>query len=153
VKGLNYVRKFSFNHWFWFILTLVLFGLEMVVPGVIFMWLAFAAIVVGGIVLIDPSMGWEIQFIIFSVLGVVSVFSGRTYLRRNPIVSEDEELNDRGARYIGNKYTVERAMQNGEGKIRIGDTLWLVRGDFEADVGSKVKVIGSDGVVLMVEKT
>jgi len=147
------LEKFSFNHWFWFILTLVLFGLEMVVPGVIFMWLAFAAIVVGGIVLIDPSMGWEIQFIIFSMLGVVSVFSGRTYLRRNPIVSEDEELNDRGARYIGNKYTVERAMQNGEGKIRIGDTLWLVRGDFEADVGSKVKVIGSDGVVLLVEKT
>ncbi len=147
------LENLVFNHWFWFILTLVLFGLEMVVPGVIFMWLAFAAIVVGGIVLIDPSMGWEIQFIIFSVLGVVSVFSGRTYLRRNPIVSEDEELNDRGARYIGNKYTVERAMQNGEGKIRIGDTLWLVRGDFEADVGSKVKVIGSDGVVLMVEKT
>ncbi|MDA9180567.1 NfeD family protein [Emcibacteraceae bacterium] len=147
------LENLVFNHWFWFILTLVLFGLEMVVPGVIFMWLAFAAIVVGGIVLIDPSMGWEIQFIIFSVLGVVSVFSGRTYLRRNPIVSEDEELNDRGARYIGNKYTVERAMQNGEGKIRIGDTLWLVRGDFEADVGSKVKVIGSDGVVLLVEKT
>lgn len=147
------LENLVFNHWFWFILTLVLFGLEMVVPGVIFMWLAFAAIVVGGIVLIDPSMGWEIQFIIFSVLGVVSVFTGRTYLRRNPIVSEDEELNDRGARYIGNKYTVERAMQNGEGKIRIGDTLWLVRGDFEADVGSKVKVIGSDGVVLMVEKT
>ncbi|MDC1090683.1 NfeD family protein [Emcibacteraceae bacterium] len=111
------LENLVFNHWFWFILTLVLFGLEMVVPGVIFMWLAFAAIVVGGIVLIDPSMGWEIQFIIFSVLGVVSVFSGRTYLRRNPIVSEDEELNDRGARYIGNKYTVERAMQNGEGKI------------------------------------
>lgn len=147
------LENLVFNHWFWFILTLVLFGLEMVVPGVIFMWLAFAAIVVGGIVLIDPSMGWEIQFIIFSVLGVVSVFSGRTYLRRNPIVSEDEELNDRGARYIGNKYTVERAMQNGEGKIRIGDTLWLVRGDFEADVGSKLKVIGSDGVVLLVEKT
>lgn len=147
------LENLVFNHWFWFILTLVLFGLEMVVPGVIFMWLAFAAIVVGGIVLIDPSMGWEIQFIIFSVLGVVSVFTGRTYLRRNPIVSEDEELNDRGARYIGNKYTVERAMQNGEGKIRIGDTLWLVRGDFEADVGSKVKVIGSDGVVLLVEKT
>lgn len=147
------LENLVFNHWFWFILTLVLFGLEMVVPGVIFMWLAFAAIVVGGIVLIDPTMGWEIQFIIFSVLGVISVFSGRTYLRRNPIVSEDEELNDRGARYVGNQYTIERAMQNGEGKVRIGDTLWLVRGDFEADVGSKVKVTGSDGVVLLVEKT
>lgn len=145
-------ENFVFNHWFWFVLTLALFGLEMVVPGVIFMWLAFASIVVGGIVLIDPSMGWEIQFIIFSVLGVISVYSGRTYLRKNPIISEDEELNDRGARYLGNQYTVERAMQNGEGKIRIGDTLWLVRGDFDAEVGSKVKVVGSDGVVLLVEK-
>ena len=43
-------------------------------------------------------------------------------------------------------------MQNGEGKVRIGDSLWLVRGDFEAKVGSKVKVTGSDGVVLLVEK-
>lgn len=146
------LENLVFNHWFWFVLTLVLFGLEMVVPGVIFMWLAFAAVIVGGVVLIDPSMGWEIQFIIFSILGVISVYSGRTYLKKNPILSEDEDLNDRGARYIGNKYTVERAMKNGEGKIRIGDTLWLVRGDFEADIGSKVKVTGSDGVVLLVEK-
>lgn len=141
-----------FNHWFWFVLALALFGLEMIVPGVIFMWLAFAGIIVGGVVLVDPSMGWEIQFILFSILGVISVYSGRTYLRKNPIESEDEELNDRGARYVGNKYTIERAMQNGEGKVRIGDSLWLVRGDFEAKVGSKVKVTGSDGVVLLVEK-
>ena len=146
------LEDFVFNHWFWFFLTLVLFGLEMVVPCVIFMWLAFASIVVGGIILIEPSMGWEIQFIIFSILGVISVYSGRTYLRKNPIVSEDEDLNDRGARYVGNKYTIERAMQNSEGKVRIGDTLWLVRGDFEAEVGSKVKVVGSDGIVLLVEK-
>lgn len=146
------LENFVFNHWFWFILTLVLFGLEMALPGVIFMWLAFAAIVVGGIVLIDPSMGWEIQFIIFSVLGIISVYSGRTYLKRNPIISEDEDLNDRGARYVGNKYKIERALQNGEGKVRIGDTLWLVKGDFEADVGSIVKVVGSDGVILLVEK-
>ena len=146
------LENFVFNHWFWFVLTLVLFGLEMLVPGVIFMWLAFAAIVVGGVVLIDPAMGWEIQFIIFSVLGIISVYSGRTYLKKNPIVSEDENLNDRGARYVGNTYSIAREMQNGEGKVRIGDTLWLVRGDFDAEVGSSVKVVGSDGVVLLVEK-
>ena len=146
------LENFVFNHWFWFVLTLVLFGLEMLVPGVIFMWLAFAVIVVGGVVLIDPAMGWEIQFIIFSVLGIISVYSGRTYLKKNPIVSEDENLNDRGARYVGNTYSIAREMQNGEGKVRIGDTLWLVRGDFDAEVGSSVKVVGSDGVVLLVEK-
>ncbi|MCC3862489.1 NfeD family protein [Pseudemcibacter aquimaris] len=143
---------FVFNHWFWFILSLCLFALEMAVPGVIFMWLAFAGIIVGGVVLIDPSMGWEMQFIIFSVLGIISVYAGRTYLRKNPIESEDDKLNDRGARYIGNRYNLERPMENGEGKVRIGDSLWLVRGDFTADVGTSVKVVGADGVVLLVEE-
>lgn len=145
------MENFEFNHWFWFVLTLVLLGLEMIVPGVIFMWLAIASAIVGGIVMIGIGVGWEVQFIIFSVLGIISVYAGRTYLRKNPIVSEDENLNDRGARYVGNKYILERALENGEGKVRIGDTLWLVRGDFDGEVGTPVKVTGSDGVVLLVE--
>ena len=145
------LEDFVFNHWFWFVLSLVLLGLEMALPGVIFMWLAFASIVVGGVVFFDPSISWEVQFIIFSVLGIVSVYAGRTYLRKNPIVSEDENLNDRGARYVGKKYTLERELTNGEGKIRIGDSLWLVRGNFESEVGTTVRVVGSDGVVLIVE--
>ncbi len=143
--------NFVFNHWFWFVVSLVLLGLEMAVPGVIFLWLAIAGGIVGGLVFIMPSISWEVQFIIFSVLGIVSVYSGRTYLKRNPIISEDENLNDRGARYVGHNYKLERPLNNGEGKIRIGDSLWLVRGDFEAEVGASVKVVGSDGVVLIVE--
>ncbi|MBL4602905.1 MAG: NfeD family protein [Emcibacteraceae bacterium] len=146
------MENFEFTHWFWFILTLVLLGLEMAVPGVIFMWLAIASVIVGGLVFVDAAISWEIQFIIFSILGIISVYAGRTYLRKNPIISDDENLNDRGARYVGKKYTLERALVNGKGKIRIGDSLWLVRGDFESDVGTSVKVTGSDGVVLLVEQ-
>lgn len=145
------MENFEFNHWFWFVLSLVLLGLEMMVPGVIFMWLAIASAIVGAIVLTGIGIGWEVQFIIFSVLGLISVYAGRTYLRNNPIVSEDENLNDRGARYVGKKYLLERELVNGEGKVRIGDTLWLVRGDFDSEVGVSVKVVGSDGVVLLVE--
>ncbi|HRW29265.1 MAG: NfeD family protein [Emcibacteraceae bacterium] len=145
------LENFEFNYWFWFVLTLVLLGLEMMVPGVIFLWLAIAAIFVGGIVYIDGAIGWEVQFVIFSVLGIISVYAGRNYLKKNPIKSEDENLNVRGARYIGKKYKLERALVNGEGKIRIGDTLWLVRGDFDGEVGMTVRVTGSDGTVLLVE--
>jgi membrane protein implicated in regulation of membrane protease activity len=145
------IENFEFNHWFWFVLALVLFVLEMMVPGVIFMWLAFAGIAVGALVLTIPSLSWEIQFIIFSVLGIISVYSGRNYLRKNPIISEDENLNNRGSRYIGHKYKLERALVNGEGKIRIGDSVWLVRGEFDSEVGDTVRVTGADGVVLIVE--
>lgn len=145
------MSNFAFNHWFWFVIALVLLGLEMAIPGVIFLWLAIAGAIVGAVVFIMPSISWEVQVIIFSVLGVISVFIGRNYLKNNPISSEDEQLNDRGARYIGHKYKLERAMINGEGKVRIGDSLWLVRGDFEADVGITVKVVSADGVILIVE--
>lgn len=145
------LENIEFNHWFWFVLALVLLGLEMAIPGVIFLWLAIAGAIVGGLVYADGSIGWEIQFVIFSVLGIISVYAGRTYLRKNPIVSEDENLNDRGSRYVGNKYVLERELINGEGKIRIGDSLWLVRGDFDGEVGSSVRVTGSDGTVLLVK--
>ena len=145
------LESFEFNHWFWFVLTLVLLGLEMALPGVIFMWLAIASAIVGGLVLIVSSIGWEVQFVIFSILGIVSVYAGRTYLRKNPIVSEDENLNNRGARYVGKVYKLDRPLNNGEGKVRVGDSLWLVRGDFEGEAGTAVKVVGSDGVVLLVE--
>ena len=76
------MENFEFTHWFWFILTLVLLGLEMTVPGVIFMWLAIASVIVGGLVFVDAAISWEMQFIIFSVLGIISVYAGRTYLRK-----------------------------------------------------------------------
>lgn len=145
------IENIAFNHWFWFVLSLVLFAMEMMMPGVIFMWLAFAGIAVGILVLALPDLGWETQFIVFSVLGLISVYSGRNYLRKNPITSEDENLNLRGSRYIGRNYELERELVNGEGKVRIGDTLWLVRGDFDGKVGTSVKVVGTDGVVLIVE--
>lgn len=147
------IENFEFSHWFWFVLALVLFVLEMMVPGVIFMWLAFAGIAVGALVFFIPAIGWEMQFIIFSILGIISVYTGRNYLRKNPIVSEDENLNNRGSRYIGHKYKLERELVNGEGKVRIGDSLWLVRGEFDAEVGTTVRVTGVDGVVLIVEPT
>ncbi len=110
-----------------------------------------AGIAVGVLVLALPDLGWETQFIVFSVLGLISHYSGRNYLRKNPITSEDENLNVRGSRYIGRNYELERELVNGEGKVRIGDTLWLVRGDFDGKVGTSVKVVDPDGVVLIVE--
>lgn len=141
-----------FNHWFWFVLLLILGAFEMMMPGVIFIWLAIASGAVGGIVYVFPKLDWQYQFVIFSVLGLVSVFGGRSYLKRHPVVSDDENLNNRGARFVGNSYTLVQDMKNGGGKIRIGDTLWNVEGDFEAREGDDVRVKSASGIDLVVEK-
>lgn len=149
---MTFLDDFILNHWAWFVIAMLLLGLEMLAPGVVFMWMAIASAVVGAIVFIMPDLGWETQFIIFAILSVVSVISGRMYLKRNPIESEDSTLNQRGHQYVGHTYNLIRDMENGKGKIRIGDSHWSVEGDFEAKVDDKVKVIGVDVTILKVEK-
>jgi len=140
------------NHWTWFVTALVLLGLEMAAPGVVFMWMAIASALVGAIVFFQPDLSWEGQFIIFAILSIISVFAGRTFLKRNPIESDDVTLNQRGHQHIGQIFTLIRDMENGKGKVRIGDTNWTVEGDFEAKENDKVKVTGVDSTFLIVEK-
>lgn len=149
---MTFLDDFILNHWAWFVIAMLLLGLEMLAPGVVFMWMAIASAVVGAIVFVMPDLGWEVQFIIFAILSVVSVLAGRMFLKRNPIESEDTTLNQRGHQYIGQIYNLIRDMENGKGKIRIGDSNWSVEGDFEAKEKDKVKVIGVDVTILKVEK-
>lgn len=149
---MGFLEDFTMNHWTWFIIALVLLGLEMAAPGVVFLWMSIASVIVGGVVFFLPDLGWENQFIIFSVLSIISVLAGRYFLKRNPIESADVTLNQRGHQYIGHTYTLIRDMDNGKGKVRIGDSNWSVEGDFEAVENDKVKVVGINVTILKVEK-
>ncbi|MBL4801339.1 MAG: NfeD family protein [Emcibacter sp.] len=149
---MDFLDDFVLNHWAWFVIAMMLLGLEMLAPGVVFMWMAIASVVVGAIVFVLPELGWETQFIIFAILSVVSVLSGRMFLARNPIETDDTTLNQRGHQYVGQIYNLIRDMENGKSKIRIGDSNWSVQGDFEAKENDKVRVIGIDVTILLVEK-
>jgi inner membrane protein len=71
-------------------------------------------------------------------------------LKDNPIVSDDPMLNDRGARLAGEIVTVVQAIQDGSGRVKVGDSEWNARGP-DAPVGSRVRVTGAQGAVLDVE--
>jgi membrane protein implicated in regulation of membrane protease activity len=44
---------------------------------------------------------------------------------------------------------VEQAIENGRGRVRVGDTLWSAEGP-DAPAGTRVTVTGSKGTVLVV---
>jgi len=149
---MEFLNDLILNHWIWFVMALLLVGLEMAAPGVVFLWMAIASFLVGSMVYFMPGLGWEVQFIIFAILSIISVFMGRTFLKRNPIETDDENLNQRGHQYIGQTFNLIRDMENGKSKVHIGDSNWSVEGDFEAKKNDKVKVIDVDVTVLRVEK-
>ena len=136
--------------WHWWILGVGLLAIEVLAPGASFLWLAIAAGVVGLAVLLAPATPWEIQFILFTVLSLVSVFCWRMYLRRNPTTTDQPALNRRGEQYVGRTFTLSEPLADGRGTIRVDDTTWAVHGA-DQPVSAKVRVTGVDGTILMVE--
>jgi inner membrane protein len=137
------------THWIWLALGLVLAIGEMVIPGVFLIWLAGAALITGVLAWLVP-IGVPLQVVIFAALAIVSVFAGRNWLRANPITGADPMMNDRGARLVGETVTVTAAIDGGTGRVRHGDSEWLVRGP-DAEAGTRMRISGHDGAVLLVE--
>jgi hypothetical protein len=136
-------------HYVWLAIGLALAAAEMAVPGVFLIWLAGAAIITGLIAWVAP-VGLPLQIVIFAALAIIAVFSGRRYLRANPVQSADPMLNDRGGQLIGQQVIVTHAIDGGTGRVKHGDTEWLARGP-EAEPGTRMRVSGHEGVILVVE--
>ena len=64
--------------------------------------------------------------------------------------SDEPDLNARARQLIGRVVAVEGPIENGRGKVRIGDTMWLAAGP-DCPAGTSVRVIRVNGLVLIVE--
>jgi inner membrane protein len=136
------------DHWAWLILGALLITAELLAPGFFLMWIGGAAIIVGIATLILP-IGSEVQLILFAVIALATVYAARRWFVTNAIVSDDPELNNRGARLTGEVVTVVEAIEGGRGRVKVGDSVWSARGE-DAPVGAKLRVTGIDGSVLTV---
>ena len=139
------------NHWDWWIFGMALIVLEVFAPGAVFIWLGFSAAIVGGLVFFVPDMSWENQIATFALLSIASVVIGRRYFKWRPIATDHPHLNRRAERNIGRIATLESAIENGRGAIRLDDTIWHVTGT-DLPAGSTVKITGAEGAVLSVEE-
>lgn len=133
-------------HWWWLLGAALLGILEIFLPGVFLIWMAAAAAVTGIAIALVP-MPVAIQMILFALLAMGAVFAGRRHYERNPVPSSDPLLNDRTARMVGQRVTVVKAIANGEGRVRVGDSVWAASGP-DADEGATMVVTGAHGTCL-----
>ena len=134
--------------WHWWIAAAVLAALETFMPGAVAIWFAVSAAVVGALVLIIP-VPWQLQLVLFGALGIAAIVAFRSYVKRSPQESAPPGLNQRGTQYVGQELTLVEPIQQGFGKVRVGDTVWKVAGP-DLPNGARVRVTGVDGAVLTV---
>jgi inner membrane protein len=136
------------THWHWFIAAVILGIFELLVPGIVFIWMGLAAAFVGLIVLMMPDLAWEVQVIAFTLLSIITVICARILIAKRNKQSDHPMLNEKSAQYVGNIYQLISDSQNKRGKIKIGDTLWDVELSTDASHNSEIRITEAKGVLL-----
>lgn len=146
---MEYLQNLEF--WHWWIAAFVFIGLEIFAPGFVFLWMGLAAIVVGLLMTLFSDMGWELQFAIWGMVSVISMMLSRRYIDKNPIKTDQPNLNNRASQHVGRVFTLDAPVHNGVGKIGIGDSQWKITCPDDLPAGATVTITGYDGVVLRAE--
>lgn len=136
--------------WTWWIVGFLLLILEIAAPGIFFLWIGAAAILVGTLALVVP-FAWQAQIVLFAVLALLFALLGRRIARRFQKPGGKPGLNERGEAFVGQYFMLHEPSVNGAARVRIGDSFWLVRGPDGLDAGARVRVTRVDGTVLIVE--
>lgn len=140
-----------FVFWYWWVIALVCLVLEILTPGFFFMWLAVSGLITGTLLFLIPTLSLNAQIFIFSVFAVVAVAAWRYWGKKIGTESDQPLLNKRGEQYIGRVFNLHEAIENGQGKIKVDDTLWKVHGE-DCAIHTRVKVVGVRGTVFDVKK-
>lgn len=138
-----------YGAWSWWLLGLVLLGLELVMPGFVLVWFGVGAILVGGLALVVSWSVWTLA-LVWAGLSIVLLVVGRRWFRTDAATSEDPLLNDRAGRIIGRTFTLPEPLGENGGHLRVDDTTWRIRGPL-LPAGARVVVRAVEGAVLVVE--
>ncbi|MFN7710317.1 MAG: NfeD family protein [Holosporales bacterium] len=142
----------SVEYWHWLIAMAIFLGLEVLFPGSLFLWLGAGALVNGLIMLLLPTLSFQTQMMVFSLISLASLGLGLWFWRRN-LRREDKlssQLNRRGDQLIGRTLTLETAIENGRGTAKMDDSVWRLEGP-DTPAGTKVRIKSIDGTLLVVE--
>ena len=136
--------------WQWFVLAIVLFAIEIFATTGFFIGIALAALVLSILGLVAPGLGWEWQLLVFGGLSVALTVAYKKYFKGFNEETDSPLLNDRAAQMVGDSLVLDEEVR-GAGAVMIHDTRWQVECDGILAAGSRVKVVGSRGMTLLIE--
>lgn len=133
----------------WACIALGLIAAETLAPGIFLLWLGFAAAALFILVFVLPDLSLLMQVLLFVVLSFVSVSMYVKFFRGKEAPSDQPLLNRRGEQLIDKVLTLETAIINGQGRVKIGDAFWTVQGP-DLPANTLVRVISVDSMTLRV---
>ena len=139
-------------HFFWLSLGGLLLAAEMLGGNGYLLWSGIAGVLTGLLAWALP-LNWPWQGVLFAALTLLAAWLWSRWLRqRTRQRPANTGLNQRGQQLIGRHFTLETALVNGRGHVRVGDSSWPVVADDDLPAGSQVEVIAVEGITLRVRR-
>ena len=135
--------------WLWMISGVLLLIAEVIAPGFFLLFIGTAALATGAFTLMF-DLGTASQLALFALYALLAVMVGRRFYANADVDSSDPLLNDRSGQLVGKVVAVVEAIDEHQGRVRVGDSEWNARGG-PAAPGERVRITGIDGNCLTVE--
>ena len=140
--------------WNWVVLGFILLLLELVFPGVFFVWFGLGALLTALVSLLFYNLPWiafwEVEVVFFLIFSVIMVLIGRNFFRRDR-ETDEPLLNRRTDQIIGKTVVLDEPVRDGKGRIRFDDTIWRIKGP-DLPEGTEGKVVAFENGVFTIEK-
>jgi membrane protein implicated in regulation of membrane protease activity len=143
--------SFKIIFWYWWALAAVLLVFEMMLPGIVFLFLAIGATAVGAFLLVASDLSLELQLFVFAIVSVASAVVLRPTLKRlQQGRAQDATINARGDALVGKIIVLDAPILHGRGTGKVGDGSWTFTGP-DMVAGARVRVTAVNGTELAVE--
>lgn len=143
----------TMSYWHWIGLAAILFIIEMLTGTGFLLWLGISATLTGVVLLVFSSIALTTQLFIFAALAILIALSWKQYLHYYPIRTDRPRLNKRAEQYIDREFTLETSIINGQGTVRVDDTIWQVRCNEKLSTGTSIRIIGAEGAILIAKQS
>ncbi|MCJ7447080.1 MAG: NfeD family protein [Bacteroidales bacterium] len=135
----------------WFIIGLVLFLLELVLPGFVIFFFGVGAWVTALLCLI-ANPGINLQVIVFAVISVLSLLALRKIIQKKFFFSREDRSEEVEDEFSGKEAVAVTGFGPGsKGKVEFKGTTWNAESESEIKDGQTVIIIEKDSFKLIVE--
>jgi inner membrane protein len=139
---------------FWFVLGVLLFIIEMVVPGFVLMFFGIGAWITAILTWVGLIRSFPWQVVVFIASSLITLFLFRSRLS-NYFKGKASDSEDSLTSVIGQKAVVKQEIKPGEvsGRVEFNGTRWNAEAEEFIPEGTVVQIVERKNLVLNVKKT
>lgn len=136
----------------WFILGIIFFVCEMVMPGFVIFFFGVGAIITSLVLLVFP-LELNAQLVVFLVTSLGCLFALRKYIQRIFLGNKHENEVDAAFTSDGDQAVViEAIVPPSKGKVKYSGANWTATASVPIEEGEVVRILSQDGLLMTVEK-